>query len=331
LNYLRRISGSVWGAKLRDLRQLYLVKLRPMISFACEVWYTPDDAGGWNAIKKRLESLERECLIQLSGAWGSTHNLTLLKELNIEPITHFLARSALARRARLIGTPHYTALLRLREKSILGLVPAHSALHLHPYYGFYDDAKLLRERAMAGLQPLPNNAPERPEQQLVRLGRLITSLAKSDVATVMDREWDIYRISRLAGRLELTFQIPALVQSWGDKSWRFYSKLDRPNATMLLQCRTSFIGLRFHLFDRKHDPDKLTSPLCLCNTGNHTVKHLLLDCPLLEQERESLLSQLGHLDFSLLLTQDAKVFTTWAILHFRLDHFESFRSTLTQP
>ncbi|KAK4446104.1 hypothetical protein QBC34DRAFT_411960 [Podospora aff. communis PSN243] len=58
--------------------------------------------------------------------------------------------------------------------------------------------------------------------------------------------------------------------------------------------------------------------------------HLLLDCPLLDQEREALRSQVGHLDFSLLLTRDAKEFTTWAILHFGIDHFESFKSTLTQ-
>jgi hypothetical protein len=85
---------------LKDLRQLYLVKIRPMISFASSVWYTPDQFGSpWGTIQKTLQDLERQCLIQFSGAFGRTHGLTLKKELNIEHITLFLARSALASRA----------------------------------------------------------------------------------------------------------------------------------------------------------------------------------------------------------------------------------------
>ena len=110
MNYCRRISGSVWGAALVDLRQLYLAKIRPMISFAASVWYTPDQVGSpWGTLQKTLRDLERQCLIQFSGAFGGTHGLTLMKELNIEHITLFLARSSLASRAGSVSHLRYYA------------------------------------------------------------------------------------------------------------------------------------------------------------------------------------------------------------------------------
>jgi len=237
-------------------------------------------------------------------------------------------RTCADRRAK-IGTPHWHRLNQLRTKPLLGLIDTHSALWSHPHHALYREADVLRTRAEAALQPLPNNALEEPQRALIRLNSLISKLAKSDVASLMAREWDAYRLGKLVGRPHLTFQIPALVEEWGDASWRYYVKLDRQHATMLLQCRTSYIGLRFHLFGRAARED-ITSPSCECGTGDHTIKHLLLDCPNLAPQRLALQSQVGHLDFSFLLTRDAKAFTTWAIDHFGLDHFKTAAEAATK-
>jgi hypothetical protein len=234
-----------------------------------------------------------------------------------------------ADRCAKIGTPHWHKLNQLRTKPLLGLIDAHSALWLHPHRVLYREAEVFRARAEAALQPLPNDALEEPQRALMRLRRLISKLAKSDVASLMAREWDAYRLGKLPGRPDLTFQIPALVEGWGDASWESYVKLDRQHATMLLQCRTGYIGLRFHLFGRVARED-ITSPHCECGTGDHTVKHLLLDCPNLALQRLALQSQAGHLDFSLFLTRDAKVFTTWAMPHFGLDHFKTAAEAATK-
>jgi hypothetical protein len=61
-NYLRRISGSVWGASLADMRRLYLHKIRCIISDACGAWFLPDHHFT-QARMETLEALQRHCLV----------------------------------------------------------------------------------------------------------------------------------------------------------------------------------------------------------------------------------------------------------------------------
>jgi hypothetical protein len=50
--------------------------------------------------------------------------------------------------------------------------------------------------------------------------------------------------------------------------------------------------------------------------GYQTPVHLFLHCPLLEQQRELLKAELGHLDLAVMMGSDAAVAMRWAILNF---------------
>lgn len=153
----------------------------------------------------------------------------------------------------------------------MGLTDVDSGLDNHPFHKLHDEAACLRaaaEKLMAdtpgGNEPitttvaqdgLGNGPPvgsaangHGVDGELSRLRTFITRQAKIVTASLMAHEWDTYRKDRLNGSTSPTPKIQALVEEWGDQSWAFYKKLDRANATMLLQCRTGYIGLGYNLF-----------------------------------------------------------------------------------
>ena len=103
--HLSRISGPTWGANLHNMRQLCLTKVRTVISYACASWFIdgPEITPGISGKQiKMLESLQHQCLLQVSGAMSGTPSMVLLKELNIQTMEVFLRRLAVAQRARAI-------------------------------------------------------------------------------------------------------------------------------------------------------------------------------------------------------------------------------------
>lgn len=86
-------------------------------------------------------------------------------------------------------------------------------------------------------------------------------------------EWKTYRDPRAA---DIFRPRPlSLGEDWGLQSLRYYKSLSRPQCTMLLHCRTGFIGLRGHLNQIAVEP---TSVCPLCYAESHTVEHLFLYC-----------------------------------------------------
>ncbi|KAJ3525821.1 hypothetical protein NM208_g11477 [Fusarium decemcellulare] len=104
LRRLRRISGSIWGLSLEAARKIYLSKIRPIISYACAVWFvwSPYKLLNWALSpknRKQLRYLQSLCLKQISGSLGRCSARVLEKELNIEKIEIFLYRAMLTQRA----------------------------------------------------------------------------------------------------------------------------------------------------------------------------------------------------------------------------------------
>ena len=135
----------------------------------------------------------------------------------------------------------------------------------------------------------------------------------------MTAYWDEYRNSRV-----WSADIPVFREEWGPEAWGFYKKLNRPNSTILLQCRTGHTGLRFKL----HQIRRADSPKCDCGTSDETARHLFLHCPLLSDERTDLGRELGQLSLYAMLTHQADIATTWALRNFNIKQFKSVRATL---
>lgn len=107
MTYFKRISGSTWGPTLIQMRWLFLSKVRPIIGFGCAVWYLYGRNVKWAISQKLicgLESLQYQCLIQITGAYKRTSRQYLLKERHIELIALYLYRTATAFRARTLDS-----------------------------------------------------------------------------------------------------------------------------------------------------------------------------------------------------------------------------------
>ncbi|KAJ4249111.1 hypothetical protein NW762_012445 [Fusarium torreyae] len=126
----------------------------------------------------------------------------------------------------------------------------------------------------------------------------------------------------------------ALEEPWGPESFRLYDGMTRGQSTMLLQCRTEFIGLNYFLNGIQakrpsRDPQRpettesleLIPAECPCGHSRQTVFHVFMDCPALSFARRRLGAKVGRLDFKRLLTVQGTIAADWAIAYFKLDQF----------
>ena len=98
-----------------------------------------------------------------------------------------------------------------------------------------------------------------------------------------------------------------------EKSLKKYVGLRKHESSLLVQMRTGKIGLRAFLFARR--VPGVSTPRCRCGNGAiETASHIVLDCELLERERQALSRRVTvplrtHRDFMESLT-DPKTATT---------------------
>ncbi|KAJ3542437.1 hypothetical protein NM208_g4093 [Fusarium decemcellulare] len=327
MNYLRRISGPTWGPSLSTMRMLYLTKIRPVITYACAAWFILDLDGPkftWKMADKAiqdLESLQRECLRQISGAIKNTTGIVLEKELHIEIISVLLNRLATFHRAKELDSPECHQLRQMRT--------AHAR---HPFNrlegpaaALYNDAEHTKEWRLHQADPHSSVGNETKRISIMR------GLSKNNAREQCSIKWAEYLKERPLrherernkrgnqGWLRYSSHVPqALIEPWGGKSLKYYSNLSRAQSTMLLQCRTGFIGLKHHLCKI----NSADSPTCSCKRTYETVFHKLIQCSKLQEARLSLEREVGHTDFSKLLTTDGKVAAEWAITFFGIKQFD---------
>lgn len=253
LKYLQRISGSIWGIDLKAARQIYLAKIRPTISYASVAWFvfSPNQRLNWalrSEYIKRLQRLQYDCLKKVSGALGNCSARVLEKELNIESIHVFLYRLMLSHRAKsleVLGRPPYVSPVHVSPKS--------PTLAAHPCQLLDREAHDLCMRAWQQLaRNLGGDAQKLAAKWLDPKTRkeAINKCAKQDAARRSAEIWDNYRRKRAAKHADSAFP-RALVEDWDPKSFQYYQGLTRAQSTMMLHCRTEFIGLNDFLHRKK--------------------------------------------------------------------------------
>ncbi|KAM0290464.1 hypothetical protein ACHAO9_004821 [Fusarium lateritium] len=141
--------------------------------------------------------------------------------------------------------------------------------------------------------------------------------------------WETYVVGRQmkrykAGKNEERYKLPpALAEGWGKKSLSYYKGLTRAQSTMLLHCRSEFIGLGYHLARIKAKDEK--AAVCACHRGRVTPFHLFVECSMLAVARQSLFRQVEHTNYAKLCTTDGRIAAEWAISYFDIEQFDSVR------
>lgn len=87
---LQTIAGSTWGISLQQGVQLYKAVLLPKLAYASTVWYksTPEHGSKTDTTKinKILNSIQKEALRVITGAWRNTALAAMEVETNTTPI-----------------------------------------------------------------------------------------------------------------------------------------------------------------------------------------------------------------------------------------------------
>ncbi|KAM5359789.1 hypothetical protein ACJZ2D_014222 [Fusarium nematophilum] len=331
LRHLQRMSGSTWGASLQGVRQLYLTKIRPVISYACAACGTC-----------RASTLQYTCLLQISGAMKGTPQRVLEKELNIDSIGVFLARMSTAQRARVLADS---------ERIPLGVsfvdsapkLPRGKKAKVNPYDLLDMEARKLCDRVRSECIARAEKGGEMRWHIAWKRNKAINEKARHEAIAESARVWANH-CRRSAQRVEARGAFPCLAMKelWGPQSLQYYKGLTRAQSTMLLQCRTEVIGLNLHLSRKKVclSPVKsgraessdlilttrcvfqlVESPACPCGAPKQSVHHMFIMCEDLEHERQHLRDKVGFDDFNRLMTEQTSTVADWAITYFDLDQY----------
>ncbi|QGI94665.1 hypothetical protein CEK26_007734 [Fusarium fujikuroi] len=336
LGYMKRISGSTWGPDMYAIRQYYLTLIRPVITYACGAWFIKQREGvstrlNFGLDKKvigRLQSLQSECLRFVSGAFGCVAGTLVEKELFIENMWTILHSRASLQRAMSFTShdPRWRYLSCGNGSS--------KARIRNPIEVLETEAgEILRDAVEYQIQLAQESDDPSYVQKMADLfadrkgrGKIVGSHIKWLAARDCQDVWQVYVGDRkdsqvAAGKSLSRLPVVALDESWGKQSLGYYKGMTRAQSTMLFQCRTEFIGLKYHLF-RIQLGD---APYCRYNKSRETPFHLFVECTFLHIHRKDLFRKLQHTNFSTLLTVDGGVAAKWAISYFDTEQFDTVR------
>ena len=135
--------------------------------------------------------------------------------------------------------------------------------------------------------------PEGPQNPLNRYIRLAAA-AKRQIRSEAKFEWETSWAKETTSR-----PTRRLIEAPTKKTLEYWSGLRKATASILMQLRTGRIGLSAYL----HRINRRESARCGCDLGNQTVIHVLLECPLHQEERDGMRSALS--DQGIALHRDA--------------------------
>ncbi|KAF5572122.1 hypothetical protein FPCIR_14372 [Fusarium pseudocircinatum] len=350
LRYQRRISGANWGMTLEKTRQYYICKIRPVLSYACAAWfvwrpYNPDVPGLRCSLPPgqiaRLQKLQYECIMLLSGAIRATPRFVLQKECFIDSIEVFLYRMSMSCHAKSLKVrPHDFWFNKLPKHEEDG--------RFHEKFHDYDEnaldvlnrgARVLVQQAGKRFQDTwkcpPKTTVLEAWRNPVNRNRAIRQQAVQQATETSERIWKDYLTER-KDRKTSTYLPHALRGEWGRESLSYYRGMTRPESTLGMQLRTECVGLNWYL-NKCHvlRDAKLPSSdavvrvrveaTCTCGHRNQTVYHMFMECPDLHDARLLLIRKVKHFGWETLLTTNLKVAVHWAMMYFGLEQFSLAR------
>ncbi|EQB55563.1 hypothetical protein CGLO_04499 [Colletotrichum gloeosporioides Cg-14] len=290
MGYMRKRFSSVSGPSLLKLCQLYATSIRPVIAYACPVWFVVPsiEAKGYGlnqTLIDKLDAIQTGCLRVFAGVFSKTSSLPLHKEVNMEPIAVYLQRMAMSHRASNSMTDDGKLLIKKTTKFPFKGTSS-PCFEKQPYFELYQAASRLAEKAKA--QYLSKNLPDVWDNAVDRRIAINEYLeAQSDTLCRYIWWWFKEERKRRSARQSWygTHCHPLATRGdWGASNLKRHQHLTRVESTIILHCRTGLIGLNSYLYRRK----LADSPMCPCGTNTHTVEHLFFECPLLANARRNL-------------------------------------------
>lgn len=116
---LRGIARSSWGVGLEHMLQLYKAVILPKLSFACSTWYCPyatyGHKGTRDDVLRKAQQAQHDGLRAASGAIKQTALAAIEAELHVRPIQNKLEQDAINTATRIIGSPVFELIRRIRE------------------------------------------------------------------------------------------------------------------------------------------------------------------------------------------------------------------------
>lgn len=124
-----------------------------------------------------------------------------------------------------------------------------------------------------------------------------------------------------------------LVDVPNESNLLYWKGLREATISVLIQLRTGIVGLAEYLCKIK----KIDSPRCKCDLGNQSLRHVLLECPLLEESRAEMVEGLFEAGISTMLGEEemlreskaALVVAKFMIASGLLGQFQSVHSVAT--
>lgn len=113
---------------------------------------------------------------------------------------------------------------------------------------------------------------QNPNNRYIRLAAAAKRSIRREAKIEWERSWTAEKTSRPTKRL---VEIPT------KKTLDYWSGLRKATASILIQLRTGRVGLAAYL----NRINRCESARCGCDLGNQTINHILLECPLLQEER----------------------------------------------
>lgn len=181
-------------------------------------------------------------------------------------------------------------------------------------------AKLRQERRYVyGSESIWNGNPGSAKTRRTNIKETTTDILNFQAST----EWEQYRASHAPSSPEN--KVLALREPWSPRSLKYYKTLNRKQSTMLLHCRTGWIGLRSHL---KRLNLEQSDRCPHCNKGPHCVEHLFIHCKhkSLALPRKRLFHEAGTRNLNTIVTKYPQLAANFAITNFSIEQFSINRN-----
>ncbi|KAJ5159355.1 reverse transcriptase [Penicillium coprophilum] len=116
--------------------------------------------------------------------------------------------------------------------------------------------------------------------RFIRLAAAASKSVKQESTIAWEKAWT--KGGRTARRTRRMIEVP------NKSNLTYWKGLRKATTSVLIQLRTGIIGLAEYLSKIK----RKDSPRCQCDLGNQSVRHVLLECPLLEELRTDMMEEL---------------------------------------
>ncbi|KAB5580331.1 hypothetical protein GE09DRAFT_1255073 [Coniochaeta sp. 2T2.1] len=246
---------------------------------------------------KRLDKLQRRCLLKVSGALPQTSTDELLKDLHVESLKVYLHRRAIAHRACVIGSAREQQFLRRRTAELP--FPEESHLDQHPHREAYATALDWRHKAEEAIEESEQRRREASQSQ---------SQSRSQSRS-QPNEQD-------AGRLTTADPIPERSEdvTMSGEVEQSHKQDSRSSTTTdpVLERSEDVVT------SGEVSPEKLQIALKRALTRVLRGNSERLMAHEWRRQPPKLQEELGHQSLKLMLTRDASVAMNWVIKHFDL-------------